>query len=546
MMARIVLILCIAGGCTKSGEKNNSISLSVTAVEPQAYILPSDVTLKLSFSQPVARESITTKTITLVAEKAFDDRAKKTHYSQRNGRVPQERVELDFTIVDEITISLKPQQPLKSNTKYLLMLSSKISSQQGGNLTAPNGESKEFSYPFVTENTGLMLTGHDIISDQTPLVELNRRVFRLTFDDVFDLKTDTIYIKSLAPVPTIEFISQNIEQKEITITIQGPAQGCEVWRKDSDYSFVVQPGPINGNPQAPLEVSFHTGAACDDVKLTGWARSWATASDTSALVQLSTSRPGSLYLWYGRKDGPLDCLGKKCPLVIEGSGVKQQNTQTPIFLHSVESSGLIIDQAYNYQMVIEDDRLGRHYDEGEFVTQPVPKIAISEVMLNPALPSGASESTGEFIELFNSASQEYSLNGYRLSIGRDDSNDTSVCALPRGITIRPGQYLIIGGNAFNSLLYGDISPLQLIKMPTKTICGQFSNSAASYFELKDDRGRLISSFKPHLIADQEGQSIERFFSNVIEIDSTTFCWSRSDVGPSPGRLNSVMIKGCEK
>lgn len=546
MKETLCITLLLVGGCKNSKFTGDFTGPTVNHVEPQEYLVAPDATFTVTFSEEISDDSAQSKYFTLMLADEFTDTQRKALSMGSASMLSKAAAIIDITSTDNNrSIVIQPRNPLKAHARYYLLLSAKIRDRQGNPLVGPTAITEPFIFPFATSRGVSKLIGHDFFSEGDPLVSPNRRIFTLFFDAELEISADTLTLTSLVRVPKIKFISQNRQQKSVNFTVASNGEGCDIWQNNSEYTLLIRSSTTAGQKEATTSLAFRTASFCDLSDLRGPEPSWAIASEKSALVQLATTRTGTARIWFGAEGGDLDCLGQPCPVIIEKSGNPMSPAPFPYFLHSLELTGTSAGRNYQYQAVLEDDRRQHYYDQGIFTTLSLPKIAISEVMANPKLPSGVSEFAAEYIELLNLETRDLRLDGYRIVVGKEGSFIPVVCEIPFGSVIGPGQYLTITGDAFLPDYYRDIPMGGVVRMPNKSVCGQLSNTSPVSIELKDEQGRLISSFRPKTASSQEGRSIERDLSDVANFHDEHFCWSRSDMGPSPGRINSIMIKGCE-
>jgi hypothetical protein len=217
----------------------------------------------------------------------------------------------------------------------------------------------------------------------------------------------------------------------------------------------------------------------------------------------------------------------------------------PRFQHSVLISGLTLGESYQFVVTAEDDVGQFATGSGAFVTAPLPEIAVNEVMANAP---GSNEPRDEYIELTNFGAVDVSLDGYTLDLDGGDAAGGDSCPLG-AITLPAGGYRVLVGESFAPETYGLADASVLVRSDASSFCASLRNTSSpsvQTFVLKDAGGRPVSSFTAYgdLLPHDDGVSIERTAPDAPDV-SGSYCSSRSDTGPTPGRENGVVVNGCQ-
>jgi hypothetical protein len=154
----------------------------------------------------------------------------------------------------------------------------------------------------------------------------------------------------------------------------------------------------------------------------------AIVGEVSATVRFATNKPSTTLVRFGLVGGALDCLGAPCPLL--GAPARQATAgSSPLaFEHAVDVTGLTVNERYRVVVSAEDDVGGVATGAIEFLTEPLPKLAVNEVMADPDV----TENTAEFIELLNFGDVELDVSGWRVNV---TGNSLCTATLGAGATV---------------------------------------------------------------------------------------------------------------
>lgn len=159
-------------------------------------------------------------------------------------------------------------------------------------------------------------------------------------------------------------------------------------------------------------------------------------------------------------------------------------------------------------------------------------IAINEVMTNPL-----SETTGEFIELYNFGTGPIDLEGMIFADG--DTTDVITAAGDDAI-IEPGQYAVILDPDFTDEYEIPADALLLTVATSKTLGNGLSVSDP--ISLLDPTGLTVIDTYTHFVDPGNGISMEKVASNIADIQSN-YVASTCLSGSSPGAVNCVTLDG---
>jgi hypothetical protein len=263
----------------------------------------------------------------------------------------------------------------------------------------------------------------------------------------------------------------------------------------------------------------------------------AVAGEVTATVAFATNKASTTFVRYGLDGGDLDCLGAPCP--VAGVAVR---TPTPgssplAFEHAVAIDGLTVGLTYRAVVSAEDDVGNVASAALTFVTEPLPKLAVNEVMVDP----DGTENAGEYIELVNFGDADLDVSGWRVEV---TGNSACSATLPTPTVITPGAFLLVVGAAFTPATYGLAEDTPMARSSGNNICGSGLLNDGVQVKVFEPAGRPISSLGKH-VRPAAGRSTERTSPDALDV-AASFCLSRSDVGPTPGRQNGVTVQGCEE
>jgi hypothetical protein len=119
--------------------------------------------------------------------------------------------------------------------------------------------------------------------------------------------------------------------------------------------------------------------------------------------------------------------------------------------------------------------------------------------------------------------------------------------LAAAATLAPGAFVVLAGASFDGDVYGGIDESLVMRGTRSSFCASLVNSDAQEIVLKDAGGRPISSMTAFadLLPHDDGKSVERTSASAPDV-AASWCFSRDDTGPTPGRVNGVVSAGCDE
>jgi hypothetical protein len=535
----LVAMSVVASGCRPESTIDDKTPPRVLAVAPANPVVPIDVELVLTFSEPVDPATIDADPIADTVTIAVAERARgealvtdlKT--AGLNDSNEDDVLAVDAT-VDGDRVMITPRTPLRPATAYVLVVGAAVRDLAQNPIVDALGLAAPFRYDFTTDAGPPAVVAADV--GATALVAPNRRRIALLFNQpVQGVGGDTV---TLSPSAPIEAILVDESRTEATIILGEPAGGaCARLAPSTTYTLAATAAIVadNGQGLTPFTTTFSTGAACDTTPLQLTAPVEAIAGETAATIRFETNRPSTTTARFG-VEAVLDCLGAACPVLGAPARTAVPGSSPPRFLHSIEVVGLELGVTYRVVVSAEDDVGQIVRGEATFVTAPIPKVAVNEVMANAAV-----EPAGEYVELANFGDVTVDLSGWTIAI------DDCVATLPEGQAMAAGAFLVVAGVAFDGALYqltADVPVAKIVDPDGSNGMCALTNSRSDRVVLLDRDGRPVSSFSPTLTPSEDGRSIERTAADAPDVDGS-YCRARSDVGSTPGRVNSVVVNGCE-
>ena len=539
----VIAALCpsLAGvGCPRVDDGLDRVPPRVVSVTPALPTVPVTTSFDLVFSEEIEGDSIdddpTSETVTIVlvpralVTDAFlsDVNNPPLIESRQDDCVP-----VDATIRGD-RLEVTPSLLLTARTAYTLLISSTVRDLAGNPIVDGLGLKAAFRYDFDTDAGAPAVAATDV---GTGLVAPNRRRLTITFNQpVRNVGDATV---QFSPAVPLEAVLLDESRTTATVFVAAPASGCARFVPNTAYTLSVTTGVVGDTDQAlqPFSTEFTTGAACDETAHQLIAPPEAIVGEVSATVRFGTNKPSTTLVRFGLVGGDLDCLGAPCPLL--GASVRQATAgSSPLtFEHAVDVTGLTVNQRYRVVVSSEDDVGGVATGAIEFLTEALPKLAVNEVMADPDV----TENTAEFIELVNFGDVDLDLSGWRVNV---TGNSQCTATIGAGVVVPPGGFLLVVGNSFLPEAYGLGGDVALARSSGANICGSGLLNAGVQVVVVEPAGRPITSAGKH-VTPKEGRSTERIAPEAPDVASS-FCLSRSDAGPSPGRQNGVVAQGCEQ
>jgi len=543
--SRALLPICAAGaalgvGCDgRVDDDLDRVPPRVVSVSPALPIVPVTTSFEVTFSEVIEPGSIDDDptseevTVILVPRAEVTD----TFLSDlRNPPLIESRqavcVALDARARGD-RLDIEPDAPLLPRTAYTLLISSSVRDPAGNPIVDSFGLAAVFRYDFETDAGAPAVADTDL---GTALVAPNRRRISVTFNQpVTNVGETTV---SFSPPVPLEAVLLDESRTVATLFVAAPQTGCERFTPATTYTLALSDGIVADTGQAllPFAAEFTTGAACDTTPHTLVGAPAAVAGEVTATVAFATNKASTTLVRYGLDGGALDCLGAPCPVAGVPVRAPTPGSSPLAFEHAVAIDGLTVGLTYRAVVSAEDDVGNVASAALTFTTEPLPKLAVNEVMVDPT----GTENAGEFIELTNFGDVDIDVSGWRVEV---TGNSSCTATLPTPTTIPAGAFLLVVGAAFTPATYGLADDTPMAKSAGNNICGSGLLNDGVQVKVFEPAGRPISTMGKHVRPD-EGRSTERLSPDALDV-AASFCLSRSDVGPTPGRQNGVTVQGCE-
>ncbi len=550
------LALAAAAACGPPATALDIVPPRVLSVEPATPVLQTTDALAVVFSEAVNAESINEDTVVVAARAQvtptfLSDLNSPPLSDTRKEQIVPVTITLD---PDGTRVSIAPKAPLDARTAYTLLISDDVRDKIGNPLFNEVGQKSAFRFDFTTDDGPPIVATHDVVTADRPLVAPNRRRFIIVFDQPMrGITNESVQIVAqngaATITPTVEAVLLDESRTVLTILLGEPASGCFRLSPDAGYAVSMGHGITDdeGQDLAATTIDFPTGPTCDASSNVVVGAPFPIGGETTATIRFDTTKASTTAVRFGTSAADLDCLGAPCPALGAPALVPAEGGASPKFVHSVEITGLTVNQTYFFKVLAEDDVGTVGVAQGSVGTAPLAKLAINEVMAN-APAAITPESAGEYIELVNWGDVDESLAGFAIAVDGGDVGGGDTCALPdTGAPVIPaGGFLVLVPSTFQAEFYGGVDAAATYKMPTSTVCGSLTNSRAQSFVLLDGEGRPLSSISSYasLVPKDDGRSLERKQPSAPDVEAS-FCFSRSDVGPTPGEENGVLASGCE-
>ncbi|MCC7072670.1 MAG: Ig-like domain-containing protein [Deltaproteobacteria bacterium] len=539
MRAIFALLLPLAflvGACPPPPDDDDTPP-RVLSVEPATPVVPVTVSFTVRFSEALDADTVSgdvtadNLSVAIAPRSEIDDaflsdlRNPPFSDSRQDDVVPVEvSVQGDFVTVTHT-------QPLLPLAAYTLAISENVRDEAANPLIGPDGLAAPFLYDFSTDAGAPEVASTDVPSNG--IVPPNRKFFRVTFNQpVQNVSVDTLTLGG-ATTPAVAAVLMNEARTEATLVLDDAASGCERLAPQGQYTLSASSAIVADTGQALVAYSLPVtaSAACDTAANT-LRNVEAVAGEVAATVRFVTSKASSTEVYFGVAGGALDCLAASCP----ASGVAAGGSGGS-FNHTAQLAGLTVDVAYDYLVVAEDEVGSVARAHGTFTTAPLPKITINEFLADS--PDGVSDPDAEFIELTSfEPSATVDVSGWVVE-ETTAAGSVKSCTLPAASSIAPGGFLVMVPSSFDETPFGDVP--DNVRATLSSWCGL--NNEDITLSLKDASGRPIAGISTPS-EPGNGRSLERTAPDAAD-DPASFCTSRSDVGPTPGRENGVVSRGCE-
>jgi hypothetical protein len=516
----------------------------VVSIDPASPLVEVEATFRIRFSEPLLPENVNTDSVVVVLRSEVTE-----SFLSDIGNPPLSASRLDdieaVTITlaeDDSLVVVDPTLPLAPASAYSIVISKDVRDVAGNPLVGADGLAATFQYDFETDDGPPALVEHDVPTGQDRAPP-NRQRFSFVFDQpVQGLGANTLRVEPGGISPEVQSIEISAARDAAVLILADPAAGCERLTPGGTYLVTVGPGITDDDGQGMdlVELPFTVGTACDTAPNDLVGPVIATGLETGAVFTYFTSKASTTEIRFGSSAASLDCLGSPCPLIGEADNEPTTCDGETCFRHAGQIEGLVVNTTYFYSVRSVDAVGFVANGSGSFVTAPLPRVAINEFIADP--PDGVDSTDGEFVEVVNYGSEPLDLTGYQFQV-----SDKNACTLGDSATapnLGPGEFVVLGGNDFDHAFYG-LSEGDVYRFAGSTTCSQLANSSVPTLQLFADDGRRVSSYtEPSTLKPKDGRSVERVSPELPDVESS-FCYSRTDTGPTPGATNSVTSNGCE-
>ena len=527
----------------------------LVSVEPSTAVpLPLDPSIRINFSEPLARQTIEpalggqSGTVLLMTRYKLDDdgRPKLDETGQPESNLSQAMITdlnagddgLDAAsyfarcvpsrvtlLDDDQTVLLQPMQRLRANTEYMVVLSSVIRDAAGNRLGSPPSPEQEqgSGLPHVIKVYQSAAGPPSIIRADLPgfttefptgAVPTNRREIRLEFDRTMQaVSTGDVRLVLGDNIATVD-LPAILNGKVLSVTL--PTLGSEAGHSSrclegsddehlcpsSGYAIVVENmRDQEGNIMEQNRLSFATGTGPDDQAPQMIGEAEIVAGETDVLIRWQTDEASSTeVVVMGESDqsyfGPA-CAGNPCD-------------------HEVRLTGLSIGQQLTIFLRSKDLALNSFESADiQVTTVDLPDVAITEVL---AASGRDPDNSGEYIELFNFGQSVIDISGWQVQrVGSTSSID-----LPDQTTLEAGEFVLLVGNGFQLSNFAGVLETNVIRVTSSKLFSFGLSNSDLTIALVDNHGRNLSSTPRLVSATGESKNRER-------LDAEVFC----NATPSP-------------
>jgi hypothetical protein len=433
---------------------------------------------------------------------------------------------------DESTVLLQPQQRLRANTDYMVVLSSMIRDAAGNRLGSPPSAEQErdggLPHTLRVYRTAAgppSVIGADLPGHTSKLpngaVPTNRSRIRLEFDRPMDSVADgdvqLVLGDDLASVPLAAVLSGTI------LSVQLPSLGSDASHRNrclegdvagslcpnASYAIVIaNMRDTDGNLMERNSLSFSSAAEADEQAPQLIGEVEVVAGETEILVNWQTDEASSSeVVVMGSSD--VSTFGNAC-------------SSSPCD-HQVTLSGLSIGDSLTFFVRSKDLALNSfESDDIVSATIDLPDVTITEVL---AASGRDPDNSGEYIELYNFGQTPVDVSAWVLQrVGSSSSIE-----LAGDTIIAPGAYLLVVGAGFIVGSFPGLSEGQVQRTTSSKLFSFGLSNSDLTVALVDAEDRSLS-LTPRLVS-STGQSKTR-----ERLDSDVFC--NTDPSPATWTANS--------
>lgn len=479
----------------------------VIKVEPRGTNVPVETTVKVVFSEPMNRETCTTDTIALIPTALIEEKpelAEEVDNPPINVSARPKFVPARVTVSSDGTVAeLSPLwdaiegRSLQGVTSYTVLVSKKVTDTHGNPLADKHGLNARHQSQFTTSarpDRTAPVPSVDLDQQVNVPLDLAQVVVRWSEPVAVNVAiNDAIYLEEgPAQVAVKGAVTRDGALTTWTLAL-GPRAAADprpcpdgsaplaetTLCPDTEYTLVLRGfSDAAGNPTEPERHAlfrFRTARCLDRQPPALNAEAVTGVTDGAAVVtwraderargQVDYASDEGFDAWTdfaercstpnaacGRVVGPLGKL-EAASEVDPCLSLEEQRARAGAYAGAVTLDRLAPSTTYHYRITVIDlsgnhALISRSEKKAFSTLAPLPKIAITEVMANPASP----QEEGEYIELYNAGAEPVSLAGW--SLGRLASTTVYTLVDGSGATdgaafvIEPGGFTLVAGKAF--------------------------------------------------------------------------------------------------
>jgi hypothetical protein len=432
---------------------------------------------------------------------------------------------------DDLTVLLQPQERLRPETDYLVVLSSQIRDAQGNRLGSPPTpeQERDGGLPhtlrvFRSSAGPPVLVSADLPGFNEVLpggaVAPNRATITVTFNRAMGEAPGELQLilgDAVATVPLTaqrrgaEFLLSLPPLSEHTAHRSRCLEADDTWRlcPSQNYRLVLADlADSAGRVMLPTELSFSTAAAADTAapQLIGVVE--ALAGETSVVLTWQTDEPSSSeVVVLGAPDRyvfGVPCSGDPCT-------------------HSVLVDGLTIGQTLHYFVRSRDGALNAFEGpQSEVATIDLPDIAITEFLASSGRDP---DEAGEYIELHNYGQEEIDISAWVIA----KAGSASSIEVAADTVLAPGGFLIVGGASFAVASFPGLSEAVVQRTGSAKLFSFGLSNSSFGATLSDADQRVLSVVPARSSTVGMGRHRERLDSDLFcSAAPTPASWSPAD------------------
>jgi len=510
----------------------------VQSVTPEKFLLSDVFEFNITFSEPMWLPSLNTGNIVIMPVDEYDETFQKDFAKLPLAKVRNEvLIPCEIEVVNKRKITVKVIESLQDNIKYVLLLSSRVLDATNNPLRNLPSPKSPFRWDFlVRHKVPKILNAKEYSSS---LVPPNRFRFDVRFSRPIELVENAFKIMAPngASKPNPRLVYLESDKRKLVLEFDH-GETCHIFSPDTNYEFQILSRGVDSEAVVMSRTFFQTGPACS-VNQQRKMVERVVPSETSAIWQIAAPTEGMSFLWVF--DEEEKCIPWACPLLAKAPFRREQGMNRPVYMQDIMLKGLMLGNEYGYQIRYENHFGIAQTSKGKFLTIDLPDVSINEVMLNPVVARGDSENSAEYIEIINWGDRQVLLENYQLVLTNKLGKSKS-CSLPL-LALEPSEIRVIVGSGFVPDYYSNLSEKRIVRLSKVSICDGIPNTSLRLIALRDSEDRVVSSLTIPEALGTEGYSVERVQPDAMDT-LTNICYSRPNIGPTPGTVNSVFLQGC--